>query len=214
MAKIQTKICGINDPGALDAAARHGARFAGFVFYPASPRSIGVDTAALLTRRIPASMKSVGLFVDPVDDLLQAVTSKAHLDMIQLHGHEDPKRIQTIRTATGLPVIKAIRVATRDDLRDVAAYAAVADWLLFDAKVPESVSKLPGGTGHSFDWPILQGFKTNRPWMLSGGLHAGNVGEALSILRPDAVDVSSGVEDRPGVKNIAKIEAFLHAVLP
>jgi phosphoribosylanthranilate isomerase len=205
--RTQIKICGLNSPEALQAALLHGAAFGGLVFYSSSPRAVSPDFAASLCAQNASRIKMVGLFVDPDDDFLDSVTQRAGLDMIQLHGHEDARRVQAVRARTGLPVIKAIRVASRDDLKMVPSYEAVSDWLLFDTKVEGQA----GGTGVPFDWTILKDFKSRLPWMLSGGLNADNVGTALSLLKPSAVDVSSGVEDRPGVKSAAKIKIFIEA---
>jgi len=208
--RAQIKICGLNSPEALQAALLHGADFGGLVFYPASPRAVSADFAASLCAQSAARIKMVGLFVDPDDDFLDSVTQRAGLDLIQLHGHEDAKRVQAVRARTGLPVIKAIRLASKDDLKTLPAYEAVADWLLFDTKVEGQA----GGTGVAFDWSILNGFKSRLPWMLSGGLNADNIGRALQILQPDAVDVSSGVEDAPGRKSPEKIRILIRAINP
>jgi len=202
------KICGLKDSAALKAAEKAGAHFAGFVFYEKSPRFVAPEEAKSLVTS--TNLTTVGLFVDPQDDFLRRVTNIVPLRMIQLHGNETPARVVAVRELTGLPVIKAIRLATKDDLMAIDSYARVADWLLFDAKI--SGAALPGGMGQNFDWSILKGFKTLRPWMLAGGLDAQNVREALKILEPNAVDVSSGVESAPGVKDIGKITAFIDSV--
>jgi phosphoribosylanthranilate isomerase len=203
--KPQVKICGVTAPEALNAAISGGARFAGFVFWPKSPRAVSADRAAPLLTLAEGRIERVGLFVDPDDSFLDSITQRCGLDLIQLHGSEDARRVQAVQARTGLPVIKAIRVAVQDDLKDVSVYEAVADWLLFDAKVEGR----HGGTGTAFDWAVLKGRTFKKPWMLSGGLNAQNIGTALSILSPDAVDVSSGVEDAPGVKSPGKIAAFM-----
>lgn len=203
------KICGIKDPENLNAAINAGARYIGFVFYPPSPRHVSFDVAWNLARAVPTGMRSVGLFVDPDHDELEHIVSGIQLDVIQLHGSESPGKVQTIRDKFKMPVMKAIRVAEEKDLDDVAGYEAVADWLLFDAKVPDD---LPGGTGHSFDWAILKDRTFSKPWMLGGGLTPENVGDALSILSPDAVDVSSGVESSRGQKDPTKIKTFIETV--
>jgi phosphoribosylanthranilate isomerase len=204
---VQVKICGIRDEQALKAAAKAGAQFAGFVFYPQSVRSITPEAAMPLTQSAP-SMTTVGLFVNPDNAWLHRVLSLVQLNMIQLHGDESPSRVAAIKSEFGKPVIKALRVATHDDVATAHDYATVADWLLFDAKVGGT----QGGTGRAFDWTILQNFKTTRPWMLAGGLKPENVKQALSKLSPTAVDVSSGVESSPGVKDACKITAFVEAV--
>jgi len=204
----QVKICGITNGAALDAATKSGARFAGLVFHAKSPRNIAPEKAAPLVGSASASITTVGLFVDPDDDTLRRVLSLVPLGMVQLHGNETPARVAAVKILTGLPVMKAIRIGTRDDMAGIDAYAAIADWLLFDAKVDGA----QGGTGCAFDWTILENFKTSKPWMLAGGLHADNVRAALAQLRPDAVDVSSGVESAPGVKDACKIAAFVESV--
>jgi len=203
------KICGLSTPQTVRVAADAGARFAGFVFYAPSPRNVSPDIAASLSRTLPTGVRSVGLFVNADNAFLEAVLGAVPLDMIQLHGEEPPPRVAEIKARFNMPVMKALRVA---DTRDVAAardYEDVADWLLFDAKVD---GDLPGGTGHSFDWTILAGLTFRKPWMLGGGLHAGNIGAALSVLKPTAVDVSSGVESTRGVKDEGKIREFIAAV--
>lgn len=202
----RVKICGIKDPENLNAAIHAGARYIGFVFYEASPRFVSFDTAWNLARMVPTGIRSVGLFVDPDDEYLHRIVSGIQLDMIQLHGNETPERVAKIKQKFKMPVMKAIRVAGQNDLDDLEKYEAAADWLLFDAKID---GDLPGGTGHSFDWSILAGREFSKPWMLGGGLNADNIGEALSILRPDAVDVSSGVESSRGQKDPVKIKAFI-----
>ena len=209
---VATKICGINTPEALTAAVRGGARFAGFVFYPPSPRALAPAEAAALIARAPDDLIKVGLFVDPDDDLLTATLTRVALDLIQLHGREAPRRVAEIRDRFALPVMKVIKVATRADLAAADGYLGVVDRLLFDAKAPTSMTgALPGGNAVAFDWRLLAGRDWPRPWMLAGGLDADNLAEAVEISGARAVDVSSGVEDRPGVKSPARIAAFLDA---
>lgn len=204
------KICGLSDPKNLKAATSNGARFVGFVFYPPSPRYIEFDTAWNLARAVPTGVRSVGLFVNPNDEELERILTGIQLDMIQLHGDETPGRIAEIKAKYNMPVIKAIRVASAEDLNTLEGFETIADWLLFDAKPPKA--DLPGGTGESFDWKILSGRNFKKPWMLSGGLNSQNVSEALSILKPDAVDISSGVESERGKKDSNKIKTFLEEV--
>jgi len=199
---MKIKICGIKTQDALNAAA--AADFTGFVFYDKSPRNIAATQAASLNTKL----KRVGLFVDPDDSYLDSIVKTARLDMIQLHGDETPARVAAIAARTKLLIIKAIRVASSDDVTTATSYEPVSDWLLFDAKVAGK----KGGTGRTFDWQILKNLKSRKPWMLSGGLNVGNIAEALSVLKPDAVDVSSGVEDAPGIKNPAKIQEFIEAL--
>ncbi|MCC6597845.1 MAG: phosphoribosylanthranilate isomerase [Alphaproteobacteria bacterium] len=202
----QVKICGLTDAENLGVAAQAGAHFAGFVFYPPSPRFVNLETARILLADLPDTLRSVGLFVDPTNHELQHILNTIQLDMIQLHGDETPARTAEIAALTNLPVIKAIRLRTAEDLRDVPAYETVAGWLLFDSKIEKAA---PGGTGQCFDWSLLENRKFQKPWMLSGGLTPENVSEALKILKPDALDVSSGVEAARGIKDPAKIKAFL-----
>lgn len=206
---IQTKICGIKAPEALSAAVESGGRFVGFVFYPRSPRHVEINIAKELALMLPTGVRSVGLFVDPSDAQLAAVLGRVQIDVIQLHGEETPQRVSEIKNLYNLPVIKAFPVHVAEDV-DCAKNYVDADWYLFDAK--SSDPDMPGGTGHSFDWSLLQGREFDKPWMLSGGLNADNIGGALSVLSPNAVDVSSGVESVRGVKSVEKIRAFLAAV--
>lgn len=205
------KICGIRTPEILSVAAVAGARFAGFVFVPESPRYIHPEQARLLSRQLPTGLRSVGLFVNPSDEGLAHILSAVSLDFIQLHGDESPARVQAIKSRFHLPVIKAFALSSAADLDQVAAYIPVIDWILFDAKAPAS-SNIAGGNGVAFDWTILKGKKFDKPWMLSGGLTPDNVADALAILTPDAVDVSSGVESARGVKDAQKIRDFIAAI--
>lgn len=209
-AKTFIKICGITEITALKAACDHGARFIGFVFYPPSPRALSPAAAGELIRQLPSTVKAVGLFVDPDDETLEEAIALAPIDMIQLHGHETPQRVAQIKARFHRPVMKALRVADARDVEAAHAYEDAADWLLFDARPPKA--DLPGGTGQRFDWSLLNGRSFAKPWMLSGGLDAGNVGQALAQLDPPAVDVSSGVEQSRGIKDPQKIIEFIQAV--
>ena len=207
---VKAKICGLGSEAAVAAAAAGGARFVGFVFYPPSPRAIAAARAAELGRAVPAGIAKVGLFVDAADAAIADVLAAAPLDMLQLSGDETPRRVKDIRRRFGLPVMKALRLASAADVAAADAYLPVADWLLFDAKPPpEMAGALPGGNAISFDWSLLAGRSWSRPWMLAGGLTAGNLAAAVAATHAAAVDVSSGVEDSPGRKNPAKIAAFL-----
>jgi phosphoribosylanthranilate isomerase len=207
---IEAKICGINSPEALRAAGRGGARFVGFNFYPRSPRVLTPGEAGALAARVPPGVSKVGLFVDPDDDQLAATLERVAFDLLQLHGSETPERVAQIRARFGLPVMKVIKVATAEDLAGADDYLGVVDRLMFDAKAPQAMkSALPGGNAVAFDWRLLAGRSWTRPWMLAGGLHADNLAEAVGISGARAVDVSSGVEERPGVKSPEKIAAFL-----
>lgn len=209
---VAAKICGLSEPESLRAAVAGGARYVGFVFYPRSPRAIAPAMAAELARLLPTGVRSVGLFVDPDDEFLEHVTGQVPLDLIQLHGAETPRRIAEIKARYALPVMKAIKIGGPEDLTLALEAAEVADRLLFDAKPPAKVSALPGGNGIAFDWTILAGRSWPRPWMLSGGLTVENVAEAVRVTGATEVDVSSGVEDRPGHKDPALVRAFLSAV--
>ena len=200
------KICGIRTAEAIAAAASAGATHAGFVFYAASPRSIAPADAGAIAARAPG-MRSVALTVDADDAMLQAISAGLHPQMWQLHGAETPERVAAVRDMFRVPVMKAITIAGIEDVARAHAYERVADWLLFDAK-PDS---LPGGNGLAFDWRLLAKEKWTKPWMLSGGLTAANVAEAISTARARAVDVSSGVEKSRGDKDPALIEDFVAA---
>ena len=204
---IDVKVCGLTDATALAAAVAGGARYLGFVFYPPSPRSLTPERAAALAERAPADCRTVGVLVDPSDAELGEILGLVRLDALQLHGAETPARVAAIKARTGRTVIKALKVADADDLAAVGAYAEVADLLLFDAKPPRA--PLPGGNGESFDWRLLEGLGIARPWLLSGGLSVENLGTAVRLSGARAVDVSSGVEDRPGHKDPARIRRFL-----
>ncbi len=208
---VDVKICGITTPEIISAVAGAGARFAGFVFVPQSPRFIDFERARLLARQLPTGVRSVGLFVNPDDEELARVMGAVSLDIIQLHGQESPARVQDIKSKYHVPIIKAFPVSGKDDVVQIEPYLPTIDWILFDAKAPES-SNISGGNGTPFDWTILKGLKFLKPWMLSGGLTANNIRDALSVLSPDAVDVSSGVEMTRGVKDAEKIREFIKIV--
>lgn len=205
---VQVKICGITDAINLKAAVEAGADFVGFVFYPDSPRAISPEGAGALQKLLPESVVAVGLFVDPSDSDVANVLEVCPLGMIQLHGSETPERVGEIQSQFSLPVMKVIGVRDETDLGSVEAYEKVADWILFDTKVDGE----HGGTGKSFDWGVLVNRPMNRPWMLAGGLDPLGVNQVLQILKPDAVDVSSGVEFTRGKKDPAKIRHFINAV--
>lgn len=208
---VKAKICGISTPDAMQAALAGGARWVGLVFFPKSPRNVSIATAAELSRMVGTGTRVVGLFVDPTDALLDEVTGQVPLDLIQLHGSETPDRVAAIKARFNLPVMKAVKVAEAADLDAAKIYEPVADLLLFDAKPPKG-AVLPGGNGVSFDWSLLTGRTWAKPWMLSGGLDPDNVTDAIRATGATSVDVSSGVEDAPGVKSPARIRAFLDAV--
>ncbi|MEX2648481.1 MAG: phosphoribosylanthranilate isomerase [Alphaproteobacteria bacterium] len=209
---VATKICGLNAPEAVAAAAA-GARWAGFVFYPRSPRAVTPERAGRLAALLPARVGRVAVVVDADDEALRAIVRGLRPDVIQLHGGEDPRRAEAIRRGFGVQVMKALSVASAEDLDAADAFVPVVDLFLFDAKPPKTeVDALPGGNGRAFDWRLMAGRRWPRPWLLSGGLDLGNVAEAVTISGAEAVDVSTGVEDRPGVKSPVKIRAFLAAV--
>ena len=209
-APLEVKICGLSTPETVDAAVKFGARWVGFVTYPASPRHVASnDVLKALGARVPKSVGRVGLFVDPDDALLDGRLATGAIDMLQLHGAETPERIAIIKARTGKPVMKAIKVAEAGDVeRGIAAYASVADRLMFDAA--EGI--LPGGNARAFDWTILSGRAVPLPWFLAGGLTSDNVAEAVKVTGARTVDVSSGVELSRGVKSIDLIRAFLDRV--
>ena len=211
MPDIRVKICGLRSLGDVAAVAATKAAYAGFVFFPKSPRHLTIPQARALTLAAPVGLAKVALLVDADDALLDAITEAMPLDMLQLHGRESIDRITAVKARTGRPVWRANGVATRADIREAIAGAGPADRLLLDAKAPREAT-LPGGNGAAFDWRLLDGMHLPLPWGLSGGLDAGNVGAALALLRPDFVDVSSGIEDQPGVKSVIKIKAFAEAV--
>jgi phosphoribosylanthranilate isomerase len=208
---VEIKICGLMTPDALDAALDAGADHVGFVFFPPSPRHLGFEAARPLGERVRGRAKKVALSVDATDDWLAASIDALKPDMLQLHGRETPERVASVRSRFRLPVMKSIPVETRTDLSPIRLYAHAADRLIFDARAPRDATR-PGGLGKSFDWTLLSGIDPGIPFMLSGGLDAANVAEALRITQAPAVDVSSGVERSPGIKDVDKIRAFVRAV--
>ena len=208
---VKIKICGLTDARGLTAATESGADFVGLVFFRRSPRYVTLEQAAELADLVPRGIETVGLFVNPTDAELTGTLEHVRLDMIQLHGAETPARVGEIKKLTGLAVIKAVGVSTERDIIDAAGFEGHADWLLFDAKAPKDATR-PGGNAIAFDWPILKTYTGNTPWLLAGGLTPSNVAAAIKASGARAVDVSSGVETRPGVKSPAKIRAFLQAV--
>jgi phosphoribosylanthranilate isomerase len=207
---IEVKICGIKDLAAMDAALDAGADLVGLVFFPPSPRAVTMDLAAKLAERARGRALVTALTVDADDKLLAEIIEHAKPDLLQLHGGESVKRVVEIRTRFGRPVMKATPVAEAADLRIVPDYEAVADRILFDARPPKDASR-PGGHGRAFDWTLLARLACKKPMMLSGGLTPENVAEAIRIVQPDAVDVSSGVERAPGEKDMEKIQDFVKA---
>jgi phosphoribosylanthranilate isomerase len=205
------KICGLSTPETLAAALDAGADLVGFVHFPKSPRHVTLETGRALSNRARGRAIRTALLVNPDDALLAAVVEALDPDLIQLHGSETPERVAAIRARFGRPVMKAVGIAEPSDLTAVAAYAPGADRLLLDAKPPKTAAALPGGNGLAFDWRLLAGLDPATPFMLSGGLSRDNVAEAIALTGARSVDVSSGVESRPGEKDPAKIEAFVKA---
>jgi len=207
---VPAKICGLKTAESVAAAVDHGADFVGFNFFRKSPRYVEPEVAAALGRAMPSRVLKTGLFVDDDDARIAAILAAAPLDLLQLHGSETPERVAAIKAQFGIPVMKVIKVSTSADIARAADYETVADRLLFDAQPPAGMKNaLPGGNAVSFDWTLLQGFRSRLPWMLSGGLTAGNLAEAVRQSGAPAVDVASGVEDQPGEKNANKIKDFL-----
>ena len=204
------KICGLKTPETLEAAIEAGADWVGFVFFPKSPRHVALDEAQTLGRIVGNRAKKVALSVDADDIALEAIEAALQPDIHQLHGHETPERVAAVRARFGHPVMKALGIAVKSDLDAARAFSGVADWLLLDAKPPKNAT-LPGGNGLPFDWHLLSGLDLEKPFMVSGGLDPSNVGKAIAISRPAGVDVSSGVETAPGIKDPAKIRAFVAA---
>jgi phosphoribosylanthranilate isomerase len=207
---LLVKICGLKTPDALDVALEAGADMVGFVFFPPSPRNLGIEAARALGEQVKGRAKKVALSVDANDAQLDRIVEALKPDMMQLHGRESPERVAAVRSRFHLPVMKALPIETRTDLSPIHLYAKVADWLLFDARAPREATR-PGGLGKTFDWSLLENIAPGVPFMLSGGLDAGNVAEALRITSAPAVDVSSGVERAPGEKDPDKIRAFVRA---
>lgn len=206
-AGIRFKVCGLTAPGDVAAAAEAGAGYVGFVFFAKSPRNLDLVQAAALAREVPAGVCKVGLTVNAEDAFLDALTAQVPLDMLQLHGRESPERVAEVRARYGLPVMKAVGVAGPEDVAALDRFARVADQILVDAKPPEG-AVLPGGNGVAFDWRLIAGRRWPVPWMLAGGLTPGNVAEAARLTGARQVDVSSGVESAPGIKDPARIAAF------
>lgn len=206
---VAVKICGLTSAAAVTAAVEGGAAYLGFVFYPPSPRALSPERAAGLCAGIGGAAARVGLFVDADDEAIAAVLARVPLDLLQFHGRESPERVAAARARVGRPIIKAVAVAGGADLAVATAYEDAADLLLFDAKPPPRRGALPGGNGRAFDWELLAGRAWRRPWLLSGGLTAALLPAAVAVSGAAIVDVSSGVEARPGCKDPDKIREFL-----
>lgn len=211
MAAVRVKICGLRTPETVAAAVAAGAAYVGFVFFAKSPRHLTLAEAAPLALSVPSGVAKVALVVDADDAALDALTDAVPLDMLQLNGAETPTRVAAIKARYGLPVMKAIGVAEAGDLAQIDAFARVADQLLIDAKPPRGATR-PGGNGAAFDWSLLAGRRWTVPWMLAGGLNARNAAAAIAHSGARQLDLSSGVETAPGLKDIGLIAAFLAAV--
>ena len=212
MADIRVKICGLRRLADVKAVAAAGAAYAGFVFFAKSPRHLTVAAARPLLLAVPEGLAKVALTVDADDAALDAIVTALPLDMLQLHGAESPERVAQVRARYGLPVMKAVGVAGEGDLAAVFEYSLVADQVLIDAKPPKGAA-IPGGNGLAFDWRLLAGRRWLRPWMLAGGLTPENVAEAIRLTGARQVDVSSGVESAPGVKDAGRIAGFVAAAV-
>jgi phosphoribosylanthranilate isomerase len=209
--RIRVKICGLTRAEHVAAAVEAGAAYLGFVFFEKSPRNLTVAAAAPLAAEVPPGIAKVALTVNASDAELEAILARVPIDMLQLHGRESPARVLEVKRRFGLPVMKAVGVADEDDLQALAEYGRVADQLLIDAKPPKG-APLPGGMGVPFDWRLIAGkHHWPVPWMLAGGLTPGNVAEAIRLTGARQVDVSSGVESAPGVKDAGLIRAFIGA---
>lgn len=207
---IRVKICGLSTPETVAAAADSGAAYVGFVFFPKSPRNLTITQARDLAIEVPVGVAKVALTVNADDAFLREITDAVPLDMIQLHGRETPQRVSEVRDLTGLPVMKAVGISGAEDVEQLDTYAAVSDQLLVDAK-PAPEGELPGGNGVAFDWRLISNRRWSVPWMLAGGLTPENVGEAIRLTGARQIDVSSGVETAPGVKDAKAIRAFVKA---
>ena len=204
------KICGLTSSEAIDAAVEAGADMVGFVFFPPSPRSLTIEAAAALAKRVPDRVNRVALSVDADNALLAAIAMEVRPDMMQLHGQETPERVTEVRELWQLPVMKAVAISGSTDVDRAHDYLAVADWLMFDAKPPQDATR-PGGNAVVFDWSLIGAKDWGVPWILAGGLTPSNVTEAIVASGASAVDVSSGVENNTGIKDTEKIFEFVTA---
>jgi phosphoribosylanthranilate isomerase len=207
---MRVKICGLRSRAEIEAAVAAGAAYVGLVFFPPSPRHLTLGDARWVVKAVPEGVTRVALTVDPTDEALESLLEAVAIDMLQLHGHESPERVAEVRARFGRPVMKAVGVSGKADLARVDAYAKVADQILVDARPPADAA-VPGGNGVAFDWRLIRGRRWKRPWMLAGGLTPENVGEAVRLTGADQVDVSSGVESRPGCKDPGRIAAFVRS---
>ncbi|PYG33235.1 phosphoribosylanthranilate isomerase [Pelagimonas varians] len=207
---VRVKVCGLSTAADVEAVAAAGAAYAGFVFFPKSPRNVSVEQARELAVLAPIGLAKVALVVNADNEFLDEITNKVAVDILQLHGSESPERVAEVRARYGLPVMKAVGVATAEDLPQLGAYEQVCDQILVDAKAPKGAD-LPGGNGLAFDWKLIAGRRWARPWMLAGGLTPENVARAVELTGAAQVDVSSGVERAPGHKDAGLIHSFVAA---
>jgi phosphoribosylanthranilate isomerase len=205
------KICGLSTAETIAAALDNGADMVGFIFFLKSPRNVSVDQAAELRKAAIGRAQAVAVTVDASDEMLDDLVHMMRPDMLQVHGSETPERVAAVKARYGLPVIKALSIRDASDLEKIAPYRGIADKFLLDAKAPKG-SELPGGNGVSFDWRVLSALDPGLDYMLSGGLNAGNVAEALRVTDAPGLDLSSGVETAPGVKSVALINEFFAAL--
>ncbi len=208
--KTRVKICGLTSRETITAAVQAGAAYIGFNFFPRSPRYLTIEAARALAIDAPEGIAKVALTVDADDELLDEITANVPLDMLQLHGTENAERVAAVKLRYKLPVMKAVGIADAPDVDAIDTYSSVADQILVDAKPPKNAA-LPGGNGLTFDWRLIAGRRWSLPWMLAGGLTPDNVGEALHLTGARQLDVSSGVESAPGVKDVSAIRAFIEA---
>ena len=210
MTQIPTrvKICGLTSPESIKGAAQAGATYGGLVFYEKSPRHLSLAKAREVALAAPPGFAKVALVVNPQDAFLEEMLSQVPIDILQLHGAEQPQRVKQIKQSTGLPIMKALGIATAQDLHEIDRYAEICDQLLIDAK-PAPGAKLPGGNGLAFDWQILENHTWKIPWMLAGGLTPDNVAQAVRVTQARQIDVSSGVESAPGLKDMDKMRNFV-----
>ena len=211
MKEISIKICGITQEKDISAVSNFGIDFLGFVLVEGSSRHVSINRLKKLLKEIPSPIRSVALLVNPDNDILERIINEVKIDFLQLHGQESPERVQEIAKNSKTPIIKAIGIREKNDLKKIRNYEGIVDYLLLDAK-PESAQHLPGGNGIAFNWGILKDFNAKKPWFLAGGLNSDNVSRAISIAGANMVDVSSGVEFEPGNKSIEKITSFVRRV--
>ena len=205
---IRVKICGLTDPADIPAAIVAGASYLGFNFFPKSPRYLDLEAAAFMATSVPVGVGKVGLTVDADDATLDLLTTTVPLDFLQLHGKESPARVSEVKARYGLPVIKVVGISGPEDVTQIDFYGKVADQILVDAKPPKGADR-PGGNAVAFDWKLIAGRRWPVPWMLAGGLTPDNVAEAIRLTGARQVDVASGVESAPGVKDADLMRAFI-----